>query len=83
LKNITLSNKIDELGKEVFFGCEKIGSVTIKRIIKDGFIKGDYNAFSDITYSRATLYVNPAERTLYYYDIDWGWGRFKRVVNKQ
>lgn len=83
LKTITLSNKIDELGEEVFFGCEKLTSVTIKRTISNGFIKSKYNAFSEITYNRATLYVHPSDYRLYYYDLDWGWGPFRKVVKRQ
>ena len=83
LKTITLSNKIDEIGECAFAGCERIGSVTIKRTISDGYIKCNSNVFSEVTYSRATLYVHPADWKVYHGEFYDGWGWFKKIVKKQ
>jgi hypothetical protein len=74
LTSITIPNSVISIGSYVFFGCDSLASVIVKQ--NDPIEIGN-NAFSEDTYTNATLYV-PTGRSRYFKEA-YVWKQFLHI----
>ena len=77
LTSVTIPNSVTRIGDETFLNCNGLEKVHLLR--EQPFALGSY-AFSNISYSSATLYVPVGSKAKY--QATNGWKNFKKIVEE-